>query len=76
MTITADMHTEMNLLLQFPTDSLMSGIKIHNDAAEQTIEAAKRLFEKGLTDAADGGYLTDAGVGLVEHLQVINSALK
>jgi uncharacterized protein (TIGR02647 family) len=76
MTITANMHTEMNLLLQYPTDSLMSGIKINHEAALYTVAAAKRLYEKGFTDAEDGGYLTDAGIELVEHLQVINSALK
>ncbi|MDX1342316.1 MAG: TIGR02647 family protein [Reinekea sp.] len=76
MTITADMHSEMNLLLQFPTDSLMTGIKIHHDAAPETIAAAQRLFDKGFTDAHDGGYLTDAGIELVEHLQVVHSALK
>lgn len=76
MTITAHMLDEMNLLLQFPTSSLMNGIKIHHNAAESNINAAQRLFEKGLTDAHDGGYLTDAGIELVEHLQIIHSALK
>ncbi len=76
MSINSDMHNEMNLLLQFPTDSLMTGIKITHEAAPETLAAAQRLFEKGLTDATDGGYLTDAGIELVEHLQVIHSALK
>ncbi len=76
MSINIQMNDEMNLLLQFPADSLMTGIKIHQDAEPKTIEAAKRLYTKGLTDAPDGGYLTDAGFELVEHLQVIHQALK
>lgn len=76
MTINTDMFDEINLLLQFPTESLMSGIKIHHDAAPATIAAAKRLFDKGFISASDGGYLTDAGIELVEHVQIINSALK
>lgn len=76
MSISTDMHGEMNLLLQFPVDSLMTGIKIHHDAATDTIAAAQRLFDKGLIDQPDGGYLTDAGIELVDHLTVIHSALK
>lgn len=76
MSISNDMQDEMNLLLQFPTNSLMNGIKIHHDAAPESIRAAIRLHEKGLTDQPDGGYLTDAGIELVEKLVVIHSALK
>jgi len=76
MTITASSLDEMNLLLQFPTDSLMNGIKIHQGATEDTIAAAGRLFEKGFIDAKDGGYLTDAGIELVDHLKVLNSAMR
>lgn len=76
MSINADMHDEINLLLQFPTNSLMNGIKIHSDASPAMISAAQRLFDKGFIDASDGGYLTDAGVELMEHIQVVHSALK
>jgi uncharacterized protein (TIGR02647 family) len=76
MSITNEMHNEMNLLLQYPTDSLMNGIKIHDEAAPETKDAAQRLFDKGFVDAPDGGYLTDAGIEIVEHIQVIHSALK
>lgn len=75
MTITTDMLNEMNVLLQFPESSLMNGIKIHHDADPALIEATKRLFDKGLIDQPDGGYLTDAGIELHEHLRVINNAL-
>jgi uncharacterized protein (TIGR02647 family) len=33
------------------------------------IEAAKRLFDKGLTTQDDGGYLTDLGIEVAEHTQ-------
>ena len=75
MIITTEMLDEMNLLLQFKSSSLMSGIKIHSDAAPENIAAAQRLFDKGLTDHVDGGYLTDAGVELLEHIHVLYSAL-
>ena len=53
------MH-ELNLLLKFP-DTSMEGLKIHNSADATIIEAAQRLFDKGLITQKDGGYLTDLG---------------
>lgn len=66
---------ELNLILKFPTKSLMQGLKIHNDAEPDTIAAAKRLFDKGIITQPDGGYLTDLGHDLAEHAVVIQSAL-
>ncbi|WP_119394523.1 TIGR02647 family protein [Salinibius halmophilus] len=66
---------EMNVLLQFPTDSRMSGIKIHSDAPPATRDAAERLFKRGYIDAIDGGYLTDAGLEFAEHVQKLHFAL-
>jgi uncharacterized protein (TIGR02647 family) len=74
--ITDSMQSEMNLLLQFPTESRMNGLKVHHEASPDTIDAAKRLFDKGFIDQPDGGYLTDAGIEMVEHLQRIHNALK
>lgn len=74
--ITDSMQSEMNLLLQFPTESRMNGLKVHHEAAPDTIEAAQRLYDKGFIDQPDGGYLTDAGIEMVEHLQRIHNALK
>ena len=51
---------ELNLLLKFP-DTSMEGLKIHHTADAAVIEAAGRLFDKGLTTQKDGGYLTDLG---------------
>lgn len=66
---------ELNLILKFPSNSLMQGLKIHNDADPAVIEAAKRLFEKGVVDQPDGGYLTNLGYDLSEHAKVLQSAL-
>ncbi|MEM7402276.1 MAG: TIGR02647 family protein, partial [Pseudomonadota bacterium] len=54
----------------------MQGIKIHSDAESSIKDAAKRLYDKGITDSPDGGYLTDLGLDLINHVSVINSALK
>lgn len=66
---------EMNVLLQFPTDTRMAGIKIHSDAPQATKDAAQRLFDRGYIDASDGGYLTDAGLEFAEHVQKLHFAL-
>lgn len=57
---TEAMIAELNLLLKFP-DSSMEGLKIHHDAGSAVIEAAQRLYAKGLISQSDGGYLTDLG---------------
>ncbi|GAC32536.1 TIGR02647 family protein [Paraglaciecola polaris] len=75
MSLTTEMVDEFNLLLKFPTTSLMQGLKIHQDAEPSTIDAGKRLFDKGIVTMPDGGYLTDLGHDLVEHAQVVQSAL-
>jgi len=53
----------------------MQGLKIHNDAEPAVIAAAKRLFDKGIVTLPDGGYLTDLGHDLFEHVQVVKMAL-
>lgn len=75
MSITQSMQDEMNVLLKFPTDTLMAGLKIHTEAEPSVIAAAQRLFQKGLITNVDGGYLTDAGIDLVDHLSRVHSAL-
>lgn len=75
MTFSSDMVAELNLLLKFPNKSLMQGLKIHNDAEPEVIDAAKRLFEKGIVTLPDGGYLTELGHDLFEHSLVIKMAL-
>jgi len=75
MSFTPDMVEELNLLLKFPTESLMQGLKIHHDASQAVIDAAARLYAKGITTQPDGGYLTDLGHDLFEHAQQLRLAL-
>lgn len=74
-TFNQDTLDELNLLLKFPTDSLLQGLKIHHDASQSMVHAASRLYAKGLISQPDGGYLTDLGIDLVEHARHIESAL-
>ncbi|MBU2862715.1 TIGR02647 family protein [Reinekea marina] len=76
MSLSAEKLDEINLLLQFPSDTIMAGLKIHSDAESNVQQAAKRLYEKGFTDSPDGGYLTDAGIEILNHIKLLNSALK
>lgn len=64
-----DLIAEINLLGLFNPATTQAGIKVHQDAAPEMIEAAKRLFNKGLITQDDGGYLTDLGLDALEHWQ-------
>ncbi len=75
MSFDQQLTEELNLILKFPNKSLMQGLKIHHDAAPEMIDAAQRLFNKGIVTQPDGGYLTDLGHDLAEHAQIIQSAL-
>ncbi|TFH68545.1 TIGR02647 family protein [Gammaproteobacteria bacterium LSUCC0057] len=52
---------ELALLMQFPDSSSLAGLKVHSDANADTVAAAARLHDKGLTTQRDGGYLTPFG---------------
>ena len=39
------------------------------------VNAASRLYSKGLITLPDGGYLTDLGIDLADHARHIQSAL-
>lgn len=75
MPFNPELTAELNLILKFPNNSLMQGLKIHQDADPEIIEAGKRLFDKGIVTQPDGGYLTNLGYDLAEHAKVIQSAL-
>ncbi len=61
---------EIKLLNQFDLGSTANGIKIHaQQASKEMVAAAERLFDKGLTDHVDGGYLTDRGIEAANHAQ-------
>ena len=68
MRISDEIVAEIHLLSLFNLTSLQEGVKVHHDAEPHLIEAAKRLFDKGLTTRTDGGYLTDLGIEVAEHV--------
>ncbi len=71
-----DILEEIDLLKLFPSDSIQEGLKIHSSAASSRIEAARRLFDKGLISQQDGGYLTGSGVQALQHIQALDSLLQ
>jgi uncharacterized protein (TIGR02647 family) len=70
MPISTQLNAEIRVLTLFNLDSAMEGIKVHQSADADTLDAIKRLHDKGLVTQADGGYLTDLGIHCAEHLQV------
>ncbi|MCX4189761.1 TIGR02647 family protein [Methylophaga sp. OBS3] len=60
---------QIEVLLHFNLDSTLQGIKIHHDARQGLVDAAKQLHELGLISNEDGGYLTELGHKAAEHLQ-------
>lgn len=72
MTNSNEKLQEIRLLNQFNLKTNTAGIKVHShDAAEDIVAAAARLFDKGLTDHVDGGYLTDRGREAADHAQCL-----
>lgn len=57
---------ELNLLLQFDISSSATGIKVHQEAADEMKNAVASLYSKGLCTLPDGGYLTDEGIEMAE----------
>lgn len=76
MTFTPEMIAEVELLALFNLDSAQEGLKVHHTADDALIAAAQRLYEKGLTDQPDGGYLTSLGLDAAEHVQQLLMILK
>jgi uncharacterized protein (TIGR02647 family) len=66
---------ELNLLLQFDSSSMERGIKVHSNARLEVIAACQGLYARGLITQADGGYLTDAGVEALAHVQTLAGLL-
>ena len=66
---------DIKLLAKFPEESHIEGLKVHNDADPAMISSAKSLFNKGLTTQDDGGYLTDSGREMAEHLHTVLDTL-
>lgn len=69
MPISPLLNAEIRVLTLFNLDSAMEGIKVHRSADADTLDAIRRLHDKGLVTQEDGGYLTDLGIHCAEHLQ-------
>ncbi len=76
MPISQELLEEIKILSLFNLETTQQGIKIHSDAAKASIQAAERLFDKGIVTLPDGGYLTDMGHEAAEHAQLLLSLLK
>lgn len=75
MALTQEQLEELQLLSLFPVNTLQAGLKIHSDAAPVRIEAAQRLFAKGLISQSDGGFLTSLGLEAVQQLESLKTML-
>ncbi|KMN13984.1 DNA-binding protein [Pseudomonas weihenstephanensis] len=75
MTFPPELVAELEVLALFDLNSTQEGLKVHQDADNNLIAAAKRLHEKDLITQADGGYLTSLGRDAVEHVQTLLSIL-
>lgn len=72
MIYTQNTMDEINLLAQFNLSTTFEGIKIHQHTASETlVNAAQRLYDKGLITQKDGGYLTHLGREAAEHAQML-----
>lgn len=69
MPFTSELLNEVNILARYNLDTSQEGIKVHSSAEPEVIEAARRLYEKGLVSQVDGGYLTGLGRTAAEHAQ-------
>ena len=75
MRFTSTTLEELNLLLQFHVATSSSGIKVHSSTRAEVITACQSLFDKGLVNQPDGGYLTDSGIEALRHTQVLSGLL-
>lgn len=71
MPLTPEITEELNVLTHFRSATMLDGIKVHHSAGDNAIAAAERLFKKGLITQHDGGYLTNLGREVVEHLDAV-----
>ncbi len=76
MAIQPELFEELNLLALFNLDSMQEGIKVHSDAGKEKIQAAERLYEKGIITQVDGGYLTTLGIEAAQHAHALINILK
>jgi uncharacterized protein (TIGR02647 family) len=76
MSFTPELVAELEILSLFNLSNTQEGLKVHHhSAAPSAVAAAQRLFDKGLTTKADGGYLTSLGLDAAEHAQSLLTIL-
>ena len=75
MSYTPELVAELEILALFNLANSKEGLKVHHTAAPSAIAAAQRLFDKGLTNQPDGGYLTSLGLDAAEHAQALLTIL-
>ena len=75
MPYTQDIVDEINILVRYNLSTTQEGIKVHKNAAPESIAATKRLFNKGLVTQEDGGYLTNLGHEAAEQEQTVLNLL-
>ncbi|MDF2643401.1 MAG: hypothetical protein K0R45_2675 [Pseudomonas sp.] len=75
MSYTPELVAELEILALYNLANTQEGLKVHHVAAPSAIAAAQRLFEKGLTDHVDGGYLTSLGLEAARHAQSLLTIL-
>lgn len=76
MTVSEELMDEIRLLTLFDLSSTQEGIKVHqHSASPAAVAAAERLYHKGLTTQADGGYLTPLGLEAADHTQGLMAIL-
>ena len=75
MSFDASHIEELNLLLLFDSSSQSQGIKVHSNARPEVLAACRELCTKGLITQPDGGYLTDAGIEALSHVEMLAGLL-
>ncbi len=67
---------EIHCLNLFDLNNTHEGLKVHHTARTESIDAMKRLHDKGLVSDDDGGYLTSLGQEAAEFVQGLRSILR
>jgi uncharacterized protein (TIGR02647 family) len=76
MAFSPEFLAELELLAQFGSPTTMAGLKVHSQTADQqAVDAAARLYEKGLITQPDGGFLTPLGCEALEHVHMLKHIL-
>ncbi|NTS75542.1 TIGR02647 family protein [Catenovulum sp. SM1970] len=76
MPINTETNEELKILVLYTLASVHEGLKVHSDAGDEKVAAAKRLYDKGLVTQPDGGYLTNLGREAAEHAHKLMGILQ